>query len=103
MVAAVFQIDDSLRSKNVTNSSLSYMRLRRRVEGHTGIPCKRNYQSNAAQYVGELKETMGNIDRVQFAILSERLSNLLGFSDGVDDVLENLLTIEARAVSETFD
>lgn len=46
---------------------------------------------------------MGNIDRAQFAILSERLSNLLGFSDGVNDVLENLLTIEARAVSETFD
>ena len=44
---------------------------------------------------------MGNIDRTQFVILSERLSTLLGFSDGVDDVLENLLTIESRAVSTT--
>jgi hypothetical protein len=43
---------------------------------------------------------MGSIDQRQFAVLSERLSILLGFSDGVDDVLENLLTIESRAVSE---
>jgi hypothetical protein len=45
---------------------------------------------------------MGNIDQVQFQILSKRLSILLGFSDGVDDVLENLLTIESRAVSENI-
>ena len=46
---------------------------------------------------------MGEIDRTQFATLSERLSVLLGFSDGVDDVLENLLTIESRAVSEKIE
>ena len=41
------------------------------------------------------------IDQTQFAILSEILSNLLGFSEGVDDVLENLLTIDSRAVSDS--
>ena len=46
---------------------------------------------------------MGKIDRTQFATLSERLSILLEFSDGVEDVLENLLTIESRAVSEKIE
>ena len=45
---------------------------------------------------------MGNIDQKQLTILIERLSILLGFSDGVDDVLDNLLTIESRAVSLNF-
>jgi hypothetical protein len=39
------------------------------------------------------------VDETQVVLLSERLSDLLGFSDGVDDVVRNLLTIESRAVS----
>jgi hypothetical protein len=46
--------------------------------------------------------TTSSIDQKQFTILIERLSILIGFSDGVDDVLDNLLTIESRVVSLDF-
>lgn len=39
-----------------------------------------------------------SIDETQITLLSERLGSLLGFSDGVDDVVRNLLTIESRPV-----
>lgn len=38
------------------------------------------------------------VDETQVSLLSERLSALLGFSDGVGDVVRNLLTIESRPV-----
>jgi Putative zinc finger motif, C2HC5-type len=38
------------------------------------------------------------VEDTQIALLSERLGSLLGFSDGVDDVVRNLLTIESRPV-----
>jgi hypothetical protein len=41
------------------------------------------------------------VEPSQFAILSEKLSVLLGFSDGVVDLLEHLLAIESKAVSAT--